>query len=466
MAPKKTTFGSMPKTMPPGYFKAVNFPVLAMMDTKTGDRRLLASDGGGTRDLPVGIRYQPAATYGHEGAVPSGALFEVTLDPATKVVSGRGFLLDDPNGHVHFRMIATGAQRGNSVDLAETKARFVEDLSNGDYWLEFTQWNIAATTGVGTPAFANAHATVDFTPDELTAAIGDPMEEIVAGYTPEEWAANSIITYQVPQRVSEVDEELLAAYAASDPIPHELFFRSESDELTKIVVTASGEVYGHITGWELTHDGFPGQQVRCPRPTDGYASFNKPGVLTDKGIVATGPIFLLGGHRSAKSAPTIEQAYGGIENTWADVRVIEGKLGPWISGIVRPGASPDAVYAARASRISGHWVGTRLKAIVSVNAEGFDVAGNPELEFIASAGDGFAFSVQENAELELVAGLGTPTDGLHGLESLTALQPEEIAKLRELIASAQPDEPAAGLASDAERDALAAALALSMLADD
>ena len=87
MAPTKVTFGSMPKTVPPGYFKAVNFPVLAMMDTTTGDHRRLAATGAGNRELPVSIRYQPAATYGHDGALPSGALFEVTFDPATRKAS-------------------------------------------------------------------------------------------------------------------------------------------------------------------------------------------------------------------------------------------------------------------------------------------------------------------------------------------------------------------------------------------
>lgn len=463
MAPTKVTFGSMPKTVPPGYFKAVNFPVLAMMDTTTGDHRRLASTGASNRELPVSVRYQPAATYGHEGALPSGALFEITYDPASRKVSGRGFLLDDEVGHQHFRMIATAAQRGNSVDLAETRARYVEDLSNDEWYIEFTKWSIAATTGVGTPAFAEARAEVEWTPEELTAAIGDPMEEIVAGYSPQDWAANSVVTFQTQPAGLDVDTELLAAYSAGEPVPYELFFHEEPDTLTKCVVTAEGHVYGHLSGWELTHDGFAGQQVRTPRPRDGYASFNKPGVLTTKGIVATGPIFLLGGHRPSKSAPTIEQAYGGIENTWADVRVTEGKLGPWISGIVRPGTPPEAVYAARASRLSGHWIGDRLKAIVSVNAEGFDVAGDPEAEFIASAGNGFAFRTSDNDELELVAGLGAP----ERMTSMEQLTPDEVAKIREML-TAGTTAPAAAPDATAKqlRDRLAAALTLSLASDD
>ena len=116
--------------------------------------------------------------------------------------------------------------------------------------------------------------------------------------------------------------------------------------------------------------------MRVPRPIDNYASFNKPGVLTDRGIVETGPIFAYGGHRPALGRSDLDDAYGGIENAWADVRVSIGRFGPWLSGIVRPGVPDEVVYAARASRISGHWVKGLLKAIVSVNAEGYDVPGS------------------------------------------------------------------------------------------
>jgi hypothetical protein len=107
---------------------------------------------------------------------------------------------------------------------------------------------------------------------------------------------------------------------------------------------------------------------------------------------------LSGGHRRAKNGDYVS-AYGGIENAWADVRVIAGVHGPWISGIVRPGVEDTKVYAARASRISGHWIGDRLKAIVSVNAEGFDVPGSGLSNTVE-----FEFATNEDGEIaELVA---------------------------------------------------------------
>jgi hypothetical protein len=178
-----------------------------------------------------------------------------------------------------------------------------------------------------------------------------------------------------------------------------------------------------------------------PRPTDGYASFNKPGPLTERGQVETGPIFAFGGHRPAKSAKTIEDAYGGIENAWADVRVTEGKFGPWLSGIVRPNTPDDVVYAVRASRISGHWVNGRLKAIVSVNAEGYDVPGlNAEITA------GFAFAAHDDSTVELVASFpdcvtaeeeSLPQIGLSiPVENLSEIS---IDKLRDMIEEALDD---------------------------
>lgn len=377
------TLGRMPDKMPKGMGFRVRFPVLARMDVETGDHRLLDSAGSNSRELPLSIRGQFAATYGHDGALVTGALHEITFDDETGIVSGRGFLLDDENGKKHALYIATGAMRGNSVDLAEVKARFEEDL-DGDEWsyrIRFTEWSIGATTGVGTPAFADARAELEDDGEILASFAGPSGDELVA-----EVDEFHVTVMAPPPVAEEIPAEILASGVVQS---YELFFHPEPDVPQKILVDANGHVYGHLGLWDSCHDGIEGQCVRIPRPNDSYASFNKPGVLTDRGIVNTGPIFAYGGHRSAKGRPDLNEAYGGIENAWADVRIVEGRLGPWISGVVRPGVDDTTVYAARASRISGHWVGGKLKAIVSVNAEGYDVPGNDQ-DF-ADLAAGFAF---------------------------------------------------------------------------
>lgn len=385
------TYGNIPKEAPKGMGARVIFPVLARMDQATGDGRLLESAGAGTRDLPLSIRGQFTSGSGHDGAVVTGALFEVTFDSDTGIVSGAGYLLDDENGRRHATYIATGAMRGNSVDLADVTARFEmgDDEDERDMLIRFTNWNLAATTGVGTPAFAEAHASID---EEMVASVILNDETLVHQHDFVDF------TVAVPEmEIAEVTADLAA-------VPYELFFRSETDRPQKIVVDGNGHVYGHLGLWDSCHDGIEGQCVRIPRPIDGYASFNKPGVLTDRGIVATGPIFAYGGHRPGKGVQDMDAAYGGIENAWADVRISEGRLGPWISGVVRPSVDDVTVYAARASRISGHWIQGRLKAVVSVNAEGFDVPGDQFGEDLAA---GFAFRTSDDGVFELVASFPT-----------------------------------------------------------
>ena len=389
----KTTFGSMPATMPPGFFKAVHFPKLAGLDEQTGDHRMLAGDGGTVRPLPLSIRAAFDHQGGHFGAVPTGTLFEVVLDSETGEFSGSGFLLNDEFGRRHARMIATGAMRTNSVDLAEVKARLEEEMDTGEWWVLFTQWSLAATTGVGTPAFADASIELldKMTEEELTASLGDPMEALVCEFD----------TIQIRIEGSPEMEEITAS-AGTILAPFESFYRPESARPHKIQISADGEVFGHLGQWNTCHDGITDKCTIIPRPTDGYASFNQPGILTERGTVQTGPIFAFGGHRPSNGAKTLNQAYGGIENSWCDVRVVEGKFGPWVSGWVRPGTPDEVVYAARASRISGHWLGDKLKAIVSVNVEGYRNDGtldDAELDLVA----GFAFSVNDDGVSELIA---------------------------------------------------------------
>lgn len=221
--------------------------------------------------------------------------------------------------------------------------------------LNFPMSKLAGTTIVAMPAFATSRAEMDI--DELP-------EEMFASFEFYEY-----------ETVAEMSA------AGGDVAPYDDFFVPEPDHECKVIVDAAGRVYGHLGTHDRPHTSMAGE-VYIPRSRCNYAKFNKPGVLTERGMVSTGPIFLLGGHPKpgTVTAEDIRKAYGDIQNCWADVRVIDGKIGPWISGRVRPGTPPEKIYAARASRISGHWLNGELYAIVSCNAEGFDVEGNPEIE--------------------------------------------------------------------------------------
>jgi hypothetical protein len=199
--------------------------------------------------------------------------------------------------------------------------------------------------------------------------------------------------------------------------------------LKKVAPDEHGVVTGHLAAWGSCHAGIEGRCVLAPRPPDNYASFCEPGVMTDRGMVETGPIFFLGGH-PAKPLGTGDRwaAYGGVENAWADVRVSNGRLGPWVSGRVRPGIDPDALYAARASRVSGHWrTDSTLTAIVSVNVPGYNIPGS------GLSADKDGGRIEGGKVVELVASLhAVPVErptadaiikALGGIEHWTSLTP-------------------------------------------
>lgn len=380
----RETFGSMPETKPEGTLRQIVFPELALMGVRTGDGRLLEEEGRGVRDLPRTIYGQFVQNSGHDGAVPIGSLHEVTFEDG--VASGRGFLIDDENGRKAVQYIETQTLYHNSVDLSDVRAR-AEMSEDGQDTLRFSAWKISATTLVGKPAFANAKA-------ELI-----PDDELVASWLADDTPLIVDLPSYVRVDLAEA-EELIAD--ASFVQSWDAFHQREAAKPQKIVVDENGWVSGHLALWNTCHDGIEAKCTIVPRPRDNYASFNKPGVLTDRGIVETGPIFLSGGHRRAPNGDYVS-AYGGIENAWADVRVVPGVHGPWISGVVRPGVDSSKVYAARASRISGHWIGDRLKAIVSVNAEGFDVPGSGMSQIVE-----FEFATNNEGRVaELVASFPT-----------------------------------------------------------
>jgi hypothetical protein len=351
-------YGTRLNAKPEGMLRRVIFPNLGSMDSRTGDGRKLLSSGKGTRELPRTLYAQFAQTSGHDGAVVVGRIDVVSFaDDGT--ISGEGWMLDDDNGRRAAFYVKTKAMHRGSLDLAEVKGQISYNPDEDALEIDFSEWKVAAYTLVGKPAFADTESLLD--DDEIQASL-ESDEPLIVADCDTDFRVN----------VSEAATEIVAD-SGQIVQPWDAFHQSEPPGHRKLTVDANGWVSGHLGLWDSVHDGMAGR-IRIPRPRDGYASFNKPGVLTERGLVETGPIFLEGGH-SPQNAEAHTGSAGDIKNAWCDVRIVEGKHGPWLSGIVRPGIDEAKVYAARASRISGRWVGDRLKAIVSVNAEGFDVPG-------------------------------------------------------------------------------------------
>jgi hypothetical protein len=369
----KKTFGSRVMDKPEGMLRPIFFPALTFMDVFTGDRRKLLSEGGGTRDLPQTIWAQfEQGPGGHVGAVIVGALHELTFDD-DGVVSGSGWVLDDDNGRKLVTYAQTQSLRGNSADLADVKAQYEWDEAADDIAIVFSEWNIAGTTIVGRPAFKDASYTLD-----------EP--ELVASWM----ADTSPLVIDLPTKINVLSAAPELTADATKRPAWDLFHQEEPDVAQPLRIAEEPDERGyyavsaHLALWNSCHDGME-SCIIPPRPLDNYAGFNSATVLTDKGLVATGPLFLRGGHPKAGelAKKSVEECYGSTENAWADVRVIPGRLGPWMSGYVRPGTPEENIIAARASKLSGHWLGGRLMAACSVNVPGYEVPGGESFSLAA-----------------------------------------------------------------------------------
>ena len=379
-----------------GQLRPVTFTQLMLMDDWTGDDRRFLSEGGGSRELPLSIHAQTATAPGHNGAVIVGSLQEVTIDG--KVMSGRGWLADTPFVRNELMpLLASKSLRHNSVDLAdatvimEWKSDDPNDPGYNELALTFPTWRLAATTMLSVGAFPNARFELD---DELVASMCADESPLVIEFDSTEYTIGG----------RDYDELTASMTVTEVEVSWDDFHIPENpDAPTPICVDKDGRVFGNLADWSQPH---AATGEFCPRPST-YDNFHKDNaVITDRGPVATGPIFFLNGHPDENIGNgDPNKAYGGVENAWCDVVVTNGKWGPWISGHVRPGLSANALYVARASKISGHWTKdrTKLLAIVSVNQGAFHVP-NSKLSFDKNS----AVLAADGHVLELVASLRTP----------------------------------------------------------
>lgn len=411
----QTKFGQFNPDGGEGFLRPVYFPSLATMDERTGDGRLLKGDGGGIygATLPRPIMAQTKTLPGHLQADAVGSLQEVTFHEDGNI-SGKGWLVDVPAAHDLVTLVKTQSVFHNSVDLADVdvdvrwESDDPDDPGYDKLLADFTRWNLAATTFVPTPAFANAHGTLDAPSEEIVASAKLVTDEPIE------------IAFEATDfRITPVEEEVTAALALAVGEDFDAYHRPEPSRFTKHTVDAEGNVYGHLAPWNKCHDGVQGKCVLAPRPAD-YSAFHQGSTLTDRGLVDTGLIFFLGGHPDKPLGKSeASKAYGGVENAWAKVRVVNGRLGPWYCGRVITGLSPEALELARATPVSGHWrTDDTLAAIVSVNVRGYNIPGTDR----TFDRDGVSFD-GEGRRHDLVASLHAPLapERPSALEMLEAL---------------------------------------------
>ncbi len=187
-------------------------------------------------------------------------------------------------------------------------------------------------------------------------------------------------------------EEPVAAAAGPVAPPREWFFEPEpaagDDRLVEqpdgswacpLTITDDGRVYGHVAAsYGQCHAGHRGC-VSPPRSRTGYAEFHVGEVVTAEGEhVPTGRLVVGCDHaRLSATASEARDHYANSGQGWADVRVVDGQLAPWVCGALVPSLTDEDLRMLRSLTMSGDWRDRRgnleLVSILSVNTPGFPV---------------------------------------------------------------------------------------------
>lgn len=349
-----------PGSPPPGMYVPVEFPQLALVDTRTRDGRLIHGDGFSPFDLPRSLKAQFKVTFGHDGAEIAGRLDEVTVGD-DGVVSGRGWFLNDENGRRAAYLVKTQAFRGNSIDLSVQDKDVEVNITEDDegflsFEMDFKQARLAATTLVAEPAFENAMAVI---PEGWEVAGAEPLSDAIVAAVSSEPKPEHAYAFSIVK-----DRPKAKADNFANP---------ELNELTPLFVDSDDRVFGHMASWTHPHQNLG---IVAPRSRTNYGWYANRSVETEDGFVATGPLVIDGNH--ADVGLNIHDAIDHYANTcaaWADVAIGEDQFGIWVSGQVRPGTKAETVYAGRASGVSGDWrwvgAGHELISVLSVNTPAF-----------------------------------------------------------------------------------------------
>lgn len=384
-----------------GVGSAFRIPVLLPEGIPTGDEREFEVGSTEVRDLPIPLYWQILTDDGHKGSAIVGRIDYVErIGETPETIEGDpesveeivGELMESdeevsaptkgwgnaygvfdtgPYGREAERLVRGGFLRGVSADLDKFEGKVASPelaLDEGDDGSDIikndkitvNKGRITAATLLGKPAFQECIIVLDEPILETALPIEDGMYE---------------------EALEDADSILAAMAASAAPVvpPRDWFRKPDLKSPTPITVTDDGRVFGHIASWQTSHIGLPGSR-KPPRSYSNYAYFRTGVVRTDDGTdVPVGQLTLAGGHADlSASAELAVKHYDDTASAIADVAAGEDQFGIWVSGALRPEATPEQVRALRASAPSGDWrpINGRLElvAVCQVNVPGFPVA--------------------------------------------------------------------------------------------
>lgn len=362
----KMSFGDHPEDTPTGMLTDVVFDELVKLNHRTDDGRLIRDTGFGVRDLPLAFSAMFTTQHGPGEAPIVGVLDEVNIHD-NGIVSGRGWLMDDPVARRAGRFMKANALRGNSVELSAEEVEIDLDEDSMKVMVDFVKSKLTATTAVANPAM-----------DSATVRLGDPDFDFGSSEPEEASMAASLGSFTdlapavFTTTIDAVEEQVL------ETSPVEWFSHDPVDEPHPVHVDEDGRVTGYLATWGTQHLGAEGVRLTPPKSQTDYAYFRVGEVLTSGGLISTGPLVLGGDHADLRLGwRDAIDFYAATSEAWADVAIGEDEHGIWIAGMVRPGVPDEVIHAGRASALSGDWrrIGGNLElvAALSVNTPGFPI---------------------------------------------------------------------------------------------
>ncbi len=415
---------------------------LAPEGVQTDDGRMFAPGSITWRDLPLTLMAQLETAEGHDGAVVAGRIDRIWREGA--LILGEGVFDDGEVGSEIARLVDERVLRGISVDIAirayevayksdleatgEAPAEVEEpglvDLLFGgdDVVFVVTDGVIGAVTVCSFPAFAEAQIALT-----ASAAIWRYTAQsgiIVTAKPCEALTASLALADGLPAVVT----ASAAGYAPVSP-PSAWFADPELSELTPLVVTAEGHLYGHAAAWEFEdgpacHIGYPDVCIVPPHSNSGNAYFHLGEIECEDGErFSSGKITLGTGHADPKLGyrGAVEH-YDHTGTVVADVVSGEDEFGIWVAGALRPDVDAAKVRELRAAVLSGDWRSVNgnleLVAMLAVNVPGFPV---PRTRALVAAG--------EDGQRVLALTAAGTHDGHHLLAQFSE---DELAQIRAL----------------------------------
>lgn len=463
--------------------------VLAIEGQPTSDGRRF--DRLTVRQTPLPFMTQRVTDEGHDGAVITGRIDEVTRDDAGRL-QFTGVFDGSPDGQEAARLVADGLVTGVSMDATGTQVDFeCTEFDDDGYCVAeitvFPDAEVMGATQTPFPAFADCFvelrdATAAEAPaEEEPAEDAAPEAEVDVAAAASECACHSTLTPvaasgnsstppvpgAIPLSLSfagtsatvaaitaprcSCKSPVTAAAPATSPLdapPADWFTDPGLTEPTPLTVTDDGQVFGHVAAWDTCHTGIGDSCVRPPRSASSYAYFRTGVRRTANGDdVPTGVLTIGGGHASLDLGfRAAVEHYDDTTTGWADVAAGEDAHGIWVAGAVRPGLSDELIMTAKATSPSGDWRAIagalELVAVLNVNVPGFPVPRARALS-LAASGSGVPqlLSLVAAGALPLARLANQPWRG-----EMRALR-EELSGLRAIVASLQtvvtPLRPAA-----------------------